>query len=367
MSGLRAIVVGTSFGLRVHIPALRAAGFDVVALVGTDPDRTRRRAERAGIPIAVTSLEQALADTDAQVVTIATPPDTHHRLTLAAIAAGRHVICEKPMALTTAEAESMTAAAAAAGVIAIVGHEFRWAPAIEAIRIAIHEGLIGDVHTATMTRFYPILAAPDALAPAWWFDQERGGGWLRANGTHLIDQLRMWLGDFAQVSADIYQGIPRAAGCADDSYIMQFRTESGAFGVLQESAAVWGEGLEVSRIVGTRGALSIEGERCTLSTREGTRVLVEGEARNASDGARPWTSTEIANYSRLTGWLADTLSGGGADSGPRPASFADGLAVLRIIDAAEQSTADRRPTLVKSTSKDDTSGRDPSTAQAVRG
>ena len=72
-----AVVVGTGFGCRVHVPALRAAGFDVVALVGTDADRTARRAERSEVPASFTDLEAALALPDVAAVTVATPPHTH--------------------------------------------------------------------------------------------------------------------------------------------------------------------------------------------------------------------------------------------------------------------------------------------------
>jgi len=98
------------------------------------------------------SLQGALEATAADVVTIATPPDTHAGLAALAIAAGRHVICEKPLALTAAEASAVTSAAAEAGLIALVGTEFRWDPAIEAVRAAIAAGLIGRPHTATVIR-----------------------------------------------------------------------------------------------------------------------------------------------------------------------------------------------------------------------
>lgn len=75
-------VVGSGFGARVHVPALRAAGFDVVALVGRNPEKTARRAERFGIPHVYTSLADALARPDIAVVTIATPPDTHAALAI---------------------------------------------------------------------------------------------------------------------------------------------------------------------------------------------------------------------------------------------------------------------------------------------
>src|SRR6185295_7625769 len=138
-----AVVVGTGFGTRVHVPALRAAGFEVRALVGRDPERTARRAERLGIDHACTSVADALALGGVEAVTIAAPPNTHAALAIEACEAGRHVICEKPFALDAAEAEAMTAAAAGAGVTALVGHEFRWAPDRATAARAINEGLIG--------------------------------------------------------------------------------------------------------------------------------------------------------------------------------------------------------------------------------
>src|SRR5262245_29152709 len=114
---LRAIVVGTNFGCLTHVRALRAAGFDVAALVGRDPSKTAARAERVGIPLAATSLGDALTASDADAVIVATPPHTHAPLALEAIAAGRHVLCEKPFASDVAEARQMLEAAEAAGVV----------------------------------------------------------------------------------------------------------------------------------------------------------------------------------------------------------------------------------------------------------
>jgi predicted dehydrogenase len=202
------------------------------------------------------------------------------------------------------------------------------------------------VHTATMTRFYPILADAQAPAPSWWFDPARGGGWLRANGTHLLDQLRLWLGEFSEVSAEIYQGVPRAAGAADDGYVLRFRTAGGAVGVLQESAAVWGQPLEVTRVAGVRGAITVDGDDCRLATADGEVELSAAAPPVAVEGSRPWTGLEVENYSRLTGWLHAMLSGAAPAGTARPATFADGLAVLRIIDAAEQSMREGRLTTV---------------------
>ena len=86
----------------MHVPALRAAGFDVRAIVGRNAERTARRADRAGIEHACTTLAEALAVPGVDAVTIVAPPAQHAELSLEAIAAGRHVICEKPFALDLA-------------------------------------------------------------------------------------------------------------------------------------------------------------------------------------------------------------------------------------------------------------------------
>ncbi|MER7004820.1 Gfo/Idh/MocA family oxidoreductase [Dactylosporangium sp. NPDC000555] len=343
----RAIVVGTGFGLRVHVPALRAAGFEVAGLVGQDAERTARRAQRVGVAAGFDSLATALDATGAEVVTIATPPDTHAELAGLAIAAGRHVICEKPLALSVEQAEAMTKAADAAGLVALVGTEFRWDPAVEAVRDAIASGRVGRPHTATIVRSYPILAAAEAGTPGWWFDPARGGGWLRANGTHLLDQLQLWLGPIVEVSATLGQAVPRPAGGADDGYGVLLRTATGAVGVIQECAAAWGEPVEVTRVAGTAGTVSIVDGQALLATPDGSRRLTPDAPPPPSTvpgNSRPWTAREIASYTGLARWLYQRLDhpGGEAAPGfPRPATFADGLAVLRVVEAI-QASAERR-------------------------
>ena len=203
-----AVVVGTGFGARVHVPALRAAGFDIVALVGRDPARTARRAERLGVPISTTSLTDALARPGVEAVTIAAPPFAHVPLAIEACDAGRHVICEKPFALDATEAEAMVAAADRAGVTALVGHEFRWSPDRALTARALADGLIGEPRLATLVQYVPLVADPDARVPEWWNDPARGGGWLGASGSHIVDQVRTWFGDVSRASARCFRPWP---------------------------------------------------------------------------------------------------------------------------------------------------------------
>ena len=104
-------VVGTGFGCRIHVPALRAAGFDVVGLVGTRPDRLAKKAAEAGISETFTNLDEAISKTGAKLVTIATTPNTHGKLAMQAIARGCHVLCEQPFAFDAAEGQAMLDAA----------------------------------------------------------------------------------------------------------------------------------------------------------------------------------------------------------------------------------------------------------------
>src|SRR5438094_2577964 len=189
-SDLRAIVVGTGFGCRVQVPALRAAGFEVVGLVGTDPDRTSERAAANGVVDAFIDLDEAITRTGASVVTIASPPRDHASLTLAAIARGCNVICEKPFAKDAAEARAMLGAAERASIVHMVGHEFRWLPERAMLARLLAEGAIGEARLATFTSLTPYLIDPNIEMPHWWFDEGAGGGWLGAAVSHGIDWIR---------------------------------------------------------------------------------------------------------------------------------------------------------------------------------
>ncbi|HWW43573.1 MAG TPA: Gfo/Idh/MocA family oxidoreductase, partial [Acidimicrobiia bacterium] len=195
MSRPGAIVIGTGFGARVHVPALQAAGFEVVALVGRDPDKTARRAARLGVP-ASSDVDGLLANPDVAAVSIATPPATHAPLAIAAARAGKHVLCEKPFARDAPEARRMLEAAEAAGVVHLVGTEFRWATGQALLRRVVTSGRIGAPRLATFILQIPLLADPAAEVPEWWSDGGRGGGWTGAQASHVIDQIRVTLGEF---------------------------------------------------------------------------------------------------------------------------------------------------------------------------
>jgi len=341
-----AAVVGTGFGARVHVPALRAAGFDVVALVGRDRERTARRAERAGVARACASLSEALALPDVEAVTIAAPPYAHAPLAVEACRAGRHVICEKPFALDGDEAETMAMAAESAGVVALVGHEFRWAPDRALAARAIADGVIGEPRLATLVQYVPLVADPDARVPEWWFDGPRGGGWLGASGSHIVDQVRTWFGEIASVSATL-PTVARRTG-AEDSFVARLTTASGVEIVLQQTAASWTTGVAgLTVVAGTDGTLEVNGEGVWVSDRAGHRQLpvpadLALPAAAASDDPRHrYTHLELGPYTRLCEALRARIDDEAAPSVVPVPTFADGLACMRVLDAIRASAGSR--------------------------
>lgn len=342
----RAIVVGTGFGCRIQVPALRAVGFEVAALVGTNTERTARRAQTYGIPQMFTDLGEAIAATGAVAVTIATPPNTHAALTLEALSRGCHVICEKPFASDADEARTMLEAAEKAGVTHLVGNEFRWLPERAIIGRAIADGLIGEPRFLTVSQYIPFVADPEAKMPRWWFDEASGGGWLGASGSHLVDMIRSWLGDFASLSAAL-PTVSAREGMAEDSYVMRFRMKNGAEGVLQQTAGAWGAMTASTRVAGTRGTVWIDGGKVFLADKDGTRELplpddlVLPPPPEASDDPRKrYSQFELGPYIRLCEVLRAGVDGRDHVSAARPPTFRDGIAAMEVLDAIRRSAAD---------------------------
>ncbi len=135
--------------------------------------------------------EGLIARDDVQIVHVATPPGTHRELVLAAAGAGKHCLCEKPLALTVAQADEMLAAAKSAGVIAPVDFVLRHNEVTEAVKDIIDSGVLGKVLSARLTN----CASDGSLPPGHWFwNREMSGGIFIEHGVHFFDLYRYWLG-----------------------------------------------------------------------------------------------------------------------------------------------------------------------------
>lgn len=347
----RVIVAGTGFGCRIQVPALRVAGFEVAGLVGTDHERTRERAATNDIAAAFTDLDEAIARTGATAVAIATPPPTHRDLCLQAISAGCHVLCEKPFAMDRAEARTMLAAARSAGVVHALGNEFRW----EAVRTMAARmtarGNIGRPRLATFTQYLHYAGHPQVELPDWWFDPRSGGGWLGASGSHLVDWIRSWLGEFESVSAAMSSVTGPSEG-AEDSFTMRFRLKGGLEGSVQQTAGAFGNFASMTRVAGSEGTIWIDKGEVWLGDRNGSRVIgidpdlsLKQTFPDSSDPRqhRPeWqmlSAVEFAPYVKLCeSWLAsiECRSIPGCVAMP---TFDDGVANMAVLDAIRASAA----------------------------
>ncbi len=201
MSGKPRIgIIGVGWGARVQIPAFRATGWEVVAIVGRTEEKVQRIAARYGIPHAFTDYRMLLDLPQVDLVSIVTPPAWHKEMSVAALQAGKHVLCEKPTALNAQEARAMWEAALAADRIALIDHELRFLPTWRKAHDLIHQGYIGRLYHLTYT--FRSGSRRDPQRPwNWWFDASQGGGVLGALGSHMVDTLRWWFGEITEVSA----------------------------------------------------------------------------------------------------------------------------------------------------------------------
>ena len=221
------------------IDAIRAQDdSDVVAVMSSDPERGNAYAREHGIERACGDLDALLGDPDVDAVYISTTNDLHCAQTIAAAEAGKHVLCEKPLALTLADAERMVDACAAAGVQMGTNHHLRNAASHRAIRDVVREGRIGRVLSARVC-FAVVL--PERFHD-WRVNDRDGGGPILDLGVHNADTLRFLLGDEPRdvVAQSVNHGLT-AAGLEDEAMaVVRFR--GGALAQMFQSwAATYAE------------------------------------------------------------------------------------------------------------------------------
>ena len=189
-----AAIIGTGFIGAVHLEALRRIGVPVRGVLGSSPDRGAERAAALGVP-SYPTLDALLADGSVGVVHVTSPNRLHRGQVLACLAAGRHVVCEKPLGLTAAESAEMAQAASASGLIAAVCYNTRFYPLNQHARGAVLAGEVGPARLVSGTYLQDWLALPTDWN--WRLDPAEGGA-LRAVGdigTHWLDLTSFILGE----------------------------------------------------------------------------------------------------------------------------------------------------------------------------
>jgi predicted dehydrogenase len=334
----RVVVVGTEFGERGHVPALRAADFEVGAIVGRDLDKTAATATRCAIPRHYVDLEHALDDVKPDVVAITTPSETHLQLVRTVLDHGAHVVCEKPFAPDVATARAMVDLAGATDRICLVAHQWRFAPERALIRRAVLDGLIGVPRMFTAVDVMPLGVRGVASKQPWFFWQRAGGGWVQSAGSHWIDHLHTWFGPIATVAAQ-YTMIEGFPSDVEDGFTVQVRHDSGVSGVVQQTPTAWGYQPFVIAVYGSGGTAWIADGAAHVADRTGTRTLpvppelaLPEMATNRSPVGRDHVRPMVRFYEAL----AARLEGRDEGSVPLP-TFADGLAILEVVSAMRAS------------------------------
>jgi predicted dehydrogenase len=186
----RAAVVGTGFIGVVHVEALRRLGVEVTGVVGSSPERAREKAKTAVLPEPYDSFEAMLADERVDVVHLTSPNKHHHAQAKAALEAGKHVVCEKPLAMDSRETAELVALAEASGLVHAVNFNIRFYPQVIEARERVHAGEIGPVHLVTGGYLQDWLLFETDWN--WRLDPAEGGA-LRAVGdlgSHWLDLLQ---------------------------------------------------------------------------------------------------------------------------------------------------------------------------------
>ncbi len=350
---VRVGIVGTGFGRRVQIPALRlVSGAAVTAVASGSRERAQAVAAELGIPHAFGSGEELARSSDVDLVIVSSTPDAHARVAIAALDTGKHVLCEKPMALDTGEARQMLQAAQRRPrQIAWVDHELRYEPNRRKARELIRAGAIGEVwHLELVLR--PYLRGdgrPQSYtAPwSWWFDRARGGGILGAVGSHYVDLCRFWT---ASEVVDVAGGVATfvtergdEAGLArpvtaDDYASAVLRLASGAIATMTlTSVAHHGPG-HFAHITGREGTLVLTGET-KLEIGKPGGALVDASVPDELWGQVTPNNMWARSFVRLMQDFVGVLEGRSAAG--EPATFQDGLEVQRVLDAVRAASGRR--------------------------
>jgi predicted dehydrogenase len=338
-------VVGTGFGARVQIPVWSAVpGVRVVSVCSGDLARARRVAEKCGAEHATVDPAEVARRADVDLVCVTTPPHQHRAAVLAVLAAGKHVLCEKPFALDAREALEMRERARAAGVLALVDFEFRMRPERVELRRLLREGAIGTLRHVHQTGIADFLYSVDGSYGEWWYRRKAGGGWLGAAASHDVDNLRFLLGEVAEVCALLDTRVSRVrarggvelASEVDDTCFVLLRFADGTPAALISGAAavarVPGGRLEIH---GSDGSLVLEGGRLLRANPGGVLREVAVPPADAAEGLKDPHYAPFALWARR---IAQAIR-----SGERIApDFEDGLRNQLVLDAARQSARERR-------------------------
>jgi predicted dehydrogenase len=345
-------IVGLGFG-RAHIPAFQAHGCEVIAVCQRDEAAARAVAERYGVPRVFDRWERMLTEAKPEIVVIATPPASHEAIALAALGAGCHVLCEKPLAMNAAQARSMVEAAQRARRTAMTSFNFRYPAAMQRFHAMVEAGSLGRLFHVNLRHFAPRFA-DEAVPSTWRMDRAQAGhGAMGDMGVHLID-LACWnFGEFKRLTAQAGMAHPtrtmpggEKSADAEDYCAVTGELASGAQVTLTASRAAYGVNEQTLEAYGTEGALLYRLDREAPrwwrgELRHGGKgassapvKVPAGLPRSAGEG----DAMEVVGKTTIAPLVKRFLAAARKGQSPSP-SFEDGLRAQVVLDAVLDSIA----------------------------
>jgi predicted dehydrogenase len=376
---IRAVVVGTGFVGAAHVEALDRLGVGVVGVVGSSPERARAAATSTPLPDPFESLDAVLDDPTVDVVHVATPNVWHAEQALAAIDAGKHVVCEKPLAMTAGECATLQARANAANAVNAVCFNLRFYPLVTDLRAQVRRGDFGEVRYVHGSYLQDWLLHPSDWN--WRVDASIGGSTRAVAdiGSHWLDMAAFLSGErIVEVLAELHTFVPTRTRSAppddassgadgavtevlvdtDDAATILIRFESGAKGAVVVSQVA----------AGHRNSLSMEVDGATSAaawTSDDPDVLWRGHRERANEVMVRDPSLLGVEAARLALYPAGHVEGYGdtfralfdciyddverGAPSPTPAypTFADGHDAMCVVEAVARSSALERWTTVE--------------------
>jgi len=361
-------LIGTGFMGKCHALAFRAAPAvfghlpepRLAILADIDRDHAEKTAAVLGFARSTSDWRDVIDDADVDIVAITSPNFLHQAMAEAAIAAGKHVYCEKPLALDAAGAEHMTKAAEAAGVTTLVGYNYLHNPIISLARDIITSGEIGDIIHFRGTHFEDYLANPEA--PFTWRSSKAkaGAGIVADLGSHIISLARRLVGEIASVQAMLEiivkdRPLPdgsgrRAAVEVDDQAQMLLRFRNGQTGTIEASAVAAGRKMHLAfEITGSRGTLLFDQERMNElrlfrhgddPARDGFKTILAGPTHPPYDRFCPAPGHGLG-FNDLKIIEVAHLIDGITNGTPLDPDFRSAWQIAEVVEAALRSDSER--------------------------
>ena len=353
---IRIGIIGTGFARKVQIPAFKSCeNAEITSIASGSLENAKTTAEEFGIAHFTEDWRETIARDDVDLVCITTPPKLHHEMTMLAIEHGKHILCEKPMAMNAEEARDMTAAAKNAGVLALIDHELRFQPGRMRAYEMLREGAIGKVRHAKCHFQAPHRGDPN-IPWNWWSDIEQGGGALGAIVSHVVDSFHWFLDSqissvFCQLQSQIKKR-PASGGemrevTSDDEALMILRFGDGglvedATGLVSVSMTEYPKYKHRVEFYGTEGSLAVEarGELFIAKPVPDTEWQQVGVDFGDAIPGVPDTGFS-SGFTEFAPKIIDVIQKGGNEV-KHAATFADGLAVQIVLDAARESDTSGR-------------------------